>query len=150
MAPPHLQHVNPERVAELLDACLHEGCRASSLRRSAAGRELIDLLVPEHCFPSYSEVERAFATQQLLVSACAEWESPRGEAAQMVLGLKSGFLGRTVTQRRQAVSTLLGNSGDGFRRRREDGVLNDIAFEAIRLAADLPFTEPQLRLHLVG
>lgn len=150
MAPPHLQNVNPAQVGKLLSACLIEGCRAATMARSSKGRELIDLLVPAHFFAHLSEVDRAQATQQLLIDACVTWGFPRGDAGQIVIGLKDGMYGRSLTERREKAGMLMDTSGDGFRRRQEKSVLGDIAFEAIRLAADLPFTEPQLRLHLVG
>ncbi len=149
MAPPHLHNVKPAQVSKLLSACLIDGCRAATMERSIRGRELIDVLVPAHFFPHLSEVERAQETQTLLINACSSWGFPRGDAGQIVIGLKDGMFGRSLTDRREDAGRLLDTSGDGFRRRQEKSILGDIAFEAIRLAAGLPFAEQQLRLHLV-
>lgn len=151
MAPPHLHHVTSDQVARLLSACLREGCLAATLNRIAPGKRLIDVLVPANLFPHFSEVDRAVAVEQLLLHACAARDAKRAEAAQILLGLSGGWKDESVTQRRHAVGRLLGGSGDGFRRRHEGDLLHDVAFEAIRFAADMPYSEPQqLHLQLVG
>lgn len=151
MAPSHLRHVTPETVQSLLSQCLHAGCRGATLDRTQAGQQLIETFVPEYLFQSWSRVDRAFAVERLLVEACDSWGGPRGTAATCVLGLSPSVYGKSLTTRREEAAREVGQSGEGFRRKHERNVLQEVAFEAIRLAADLPYAQSsQLRLQLAG
>lgn len=119
--------------------------------RTPAGRSLMDVLVPTELFPTWSDVERARAIEGLLTSACDARSCRRGEAARVILGLNPENYDLSLTARRHEAGSIVESSGETFERRHEDQVLEEVAFEAILLAAELPYLEsPQLRLQLVG
>lgn len=151
MAPPHLRYVKPADVRQLLSSGLHAGWRAGSFVDTEEGQALMDMLVPSSLFPAMSSVERAQTVQDLLSAACDSWGEPRGEAARYVLGIAQGWYGRTITDRRGKSARHLGGSGEGFRRKHEHRVLEEVSFDVIRLAGELPYArDVQLRLQLVG
>lgn len=151
MAPPHLRYVEPADVRQLLSLGLHAGWRAGSFVDTDEGQALMDMLVPGQLFPAMSMVERAQTVQDLLSSACDSWGEPRGEAARYVLGIAQGCYGLMITKRRERSAKHLGGSGEGFRRKHEHRVLEEVSFDVIRLAGELPYArEVQLKLQLVG
>ena len=152
MAPPHLRYVEQRQIRKLLASSLRVGWRRASLINTPGGTALMDVLVPAELFPTWSDVERASAVEELLTRACDARQCQRGEAARIMLGLMPSMFDKSIGFRRSEAGRLLNNTTDAtFERRHENNVLEEVAVEAILLAADLPYVEPtQLRLHLVG
>jgi hypothetical protein len=110
--------------------------------------------VPTDLFPHDSLVERGAQVQKLLEQGCKQWGGNRGDAALKVLGLHPSLYHAKLATRRTSAGEGLGCSGPSFVRKHENNVLEEVAYEVLILAADLPYVEPapvhQLGLQLVG
>lgn len=111
----------------------------------------MDAVMPEERFPSHSVSDRACEIDEMLRSACDEWSGPRGKAARRVMGLDAETYGKTLTERRATAGRAMNTSGEGFKRRHERNVLEEIACVLLKLAGELPYARnDQLRLQLAG
>ena len=120
--------VDINRLHRCLRYCVRHGARAPRLLRYVP--DIVELLYPANEYPRLTEHERADHTENDIRKAIEAIGGPAADALTVVLGLRPGTMGRTLTDRRRLAGRYLGMEADTFRRPwNERALLADLAHE---------------------